>query len=230
MRIEVIGIIGGLSPESTVVYYKGLNDGVRERTGRQHQAKIIMVSVDGGEIWKLRERGDWEGQGQIVADAASILEAAGAAFVLLAGNTMHRCAEQIEEAIDVPFLHVVDATAETIREAGVGTIGLTGTSFTMTERFYVDRLASYGIRSVVPPKPEMEALDRIIYRELCWGEVTPQSREEFAKIAGGLVAQGAEGIILGCTELTLLRPFECSVPLFDTTRIHIRAAIDHAMP
>jgi aspartate racemase len=230
MRIEVIGMIGGLSPESTVVYYKGLNDGVRERTGRQHQAKIVMVSVDGGEIWKLREKGDWEGQGQIVADAASILEAAGAAFVLLAGNTMHRCADQIEGAIDVPFLHIVDATAETIREAGVRRIGLTGTSFTMTERFYVDRLASHGIRSVVPPQSDIEALDRIIYGELCWGDVTPRSREEFAKIAEGLVTQGAEGIILGCTELTLLRPFECSVPLFDTTRIHIDAALDRVMP
>lgn len=229
MNLAVIGMIGGLSPESTVVYYKGLNDGVRERTGRQHQATIIMVSVDGGQIWKLRQEGDWEGQGRIVADAAATLERAGASFVLLAGNTMHRCADQIESAIDIPFLHIVDATATSIREAGVSTIGITGTSFTLTEKFYVDRLASHGIQSVVPDATAREMLDRIIYRELCWGEVTPESQQEFSEIAASLIARGAEGIILGCTELTLLQPFECSVPLFDTTRLHVRAALDHAV-
>lgn len=227
--MKVIGIVGGLSPESTAVYYKALNQGVRQRTDNQHQAKIVLVSVDGGEIWALRQQGDWDAQGRIVADAAAAAERAGASFVLLAGNTMHRCAEQIERAITIPFLHLVDATAKRIRARGCTTVGLTGTSFTMTGRFYIDRLAAYGIRVVVPSPTDIELLDRIIYKELCWGDVQPSSRAEYAAIVEGLVSSGAEGVILGCTELTLLTPFDCSVPQFDTTRIHIEDALDQAL-
>lgn len=227
--MKVVGIVGGLSPESTAVYYKALNQGVRQRTDNQHQAKVVLVSVDGGEIWALRQQGDWDAQGRIVADAAAAAERAGASFVLLAGNTMHRCAEQIERAITIPFLHLVDATAKRIRARGCTTVGLTGTSFTMTGRFYIDRLAAHGIRVVVPSPTDIELLDRIIYKELCWGDVQPSSRAEYAAIVEGLVSSGAEGVILGCTELTLLTPFDCSVPQFDTTRIHIEDALDQAL-
>lgn len=226
MKMKTIGIIGGLSPESTAVYYKALNAGVRERTGRQHQAKIIIVSVDGGEIWKLRQKGDWAGQGEIAAAAARALQRAGADFVLLAGNTMHRVTDSIESAISIPFLHLVDATARRIKSKSLTRIGLTGTSFTLTEKFYIDRLRSHGIETVVPGEADIELLDRIIYKELCWGEVKPDSKIEYARIANALAEKGAEGVILGCTELTFFVPFECPVPLFDTTQIHIQDALE----
>lgn len=227
--MKTIGIIGGLSPESTAIYYKALNQGVRECTANQHQAKIVLVSVDGGEIWALRQQGDWDAQGRIVAEAAVAAERAGASFVLLAGNTMHRCADAIERAISVPFLHLIDATAKRIRAQGVSTVGLTGTSFTMTERFYIDRLNAHGIRTIVPEPTDIEVLDRIIYKELCWGAVQSDSRDEYVGIVSRLVARGSEGVVLGCTELTLFTPFECAVPLFDTTQIHIEEALEEAL-
>ncbi len=226
MRMKTIGIIGGLSPESTAVYYKALNEGVRERTSKQHQAKIVIVSVDAGEIWQLRKQGDWAGQGQIAADAALALERAGADFILLAGNTMHRVADFIESSISIPFLHLVDATARRIKSQAISHVGLTGTSFTLTENFYMDRLRTHGIETVVPDRSDIEELDRIIYKELCWGGIKPDSKAEYARIANSLTEKGAGGVILGCTELTFFMPFECSVPLFDTTRIHIEDALE----
>lgn len=226
MRLKTIGIIGGLSPESTAVYYKALNDGVRDRTNKQHQAKIVIVSVDGGEIWALRQKGNWEGQGQIVADAAKALERAGADFILLAGNTMHRVADAIEAVISKPFLHLVDATANRIKRQGVSRVGLTGTSFTLTEDFYKARLRSHGIETIIPDSVDIESLDKIIYKELCWGGVKADSKAEYVQIVNHLLGKGAKGVILGCTELTLFMPFECSIPLFDTTRIHIEDALD----
>jgi aspartate racemase len=228
-NITTIGIIGGLSPVSTAIYYKALNNGVRERTNYEHQAKIIIVSVDGGEIWNLRKKDDWEGQGRILADAARALERAGADFVLLAGNTMHRMAHAIEAAISLPFLHLVDATARRIRAAGVTAVGLTGTSYTMTERFYVERLASHGIDTIIPEPTDVQRLDHIIYKELCWGGVKQESQAEYTRIVSDLTMNGAKGIILGCTELTLFMPVRCSVPLFDTTQIHIEDALSEAI-
>lgn len=227
--MKTIGIIGGLSPESTAVYYKALNEGVRNRTEKQHQAKIVIVSVDGGEIWALRQRGDWEGQGRIVADAARALERAGADFILLAGNTMHRVADAVESAVSIPFLHLVDATAQRIKAQGIARIGLTGTSFTMTDGFYMARLLSHGIETIIPDSVDIELLDRIIYKELCWGEVRLDSKVKYMRIVNDLPAKGAEGVILGCTELTLFMPLECTVPLFDTTRIHIDVALEEAL-
>jgi aspartate racemase len=227
--MKTIGIIGGLSPESTAVYYKALNQGVRDRTANQHQAKIVLVSVDGGEIWALRQKGDWDAQGKIVADAAVAAERAGASFVLLAGNTMHRCADAIERAISVPFLHLVDATAKRVRAHGCSVVALTGTSFTMTERFYIDRLAAHGVQAIVPDRPDIEVLDRIIYKELCWGDVRSSSRDDYVGVIGRLITRGSEGVILGCSELILFTPFECAMPLFDTTRIHIEDALDEAL-
>jgi aspartate racemase len=223
--MKTIGIIGGLSPESTAVYYKALNKGVRDRTDQQHQAKIIIVSVDGGEIWQLRQKGDWNAQGQIVADAALALERAGADFILLAGNTMHRKAEAIEAVVTRPFLHIVDATAQRIKTAGIKKISLTGTSPTMTERFYIERLAEHGITAIVPDAIDREKMDRIIYKELIWGNVTPESKAEYTDIINKLIDQGAEGAILGCTELTLFTPLDCKTILFDTTQIHIEDAL-----
>lgn len=227
--MKTIGIIGGLSPEATVVYYKALNAGVRQRSANQHQARIVLISVDGGEIWALRQKGDWDAQGTLVADAAAAAERAGASFVLLAGNTMHRCADAIERAISIPFLHVVDATARRLRAQGCAVVGLTGTSFTLTERFYIDRLARHGVQTIVPDAPDIELLDRIIYKELCWGDVQPDSRDEYVGIVDRLVARGAEAVVLGCSELTLFTPFPCAVPLFDTTQIHIEDALDEAL-
>jgi aspartate racemase len=227
--VKTIGIVGGLSPESTAVYYRALNQGVRERTANLHQAKIVLVSVDGGEIWALRQKGDWDAQGRIVADAAVAAERAGASFVLLAGNTMHRCADAIERAISVPFLHLIDATAKRIRAHGCAVVALTGTSFTMTERFYIDRLAVHGVQTIAPDRSDMELLDRIIYKELCWGDVRSSSRDEYVGIIARLVTRGAQGVILGCSALTLLTPFESAVPQFDSTRIHIEDALDEAL-
>jgi aspartate racemase len=227
--VKTIGIIGGLSPESTAVYYKSLNEGVRKRTNQRHQAKMVIVSVDGGEVWALRQRGDWDGQGRIVADAARALERAGADFILLAGNTMHKVAGAIESVVSLPFLDIIDATARRIEATGLSRVGLTGTSFTMTEDFYVARLASHGIDTVIPAAEDIELLDRIIYKELCRGGVNPESRAEYARIANGLVATSAQGVILGCTELTLFMPLDCRFPLFDTTRIHIEDALDAAL-
>jgi len=227
--MKTIGIIGGLSPESTVVYYKGLNDGVRERTGRQHQAKIIINSVDGGEIWKFRQQNDWNGQGKIVAEAALSLEKAGADFILLAGNTMHRVSDAIESVINLPFLHLIDVTAKRIKAEGITTVGLTGTSVTMTEKFYIERLAKFGITTIIPNPEDVESMDRIIYNELIWGIISPESRIIFTDIIRRLTDSGAEGIILGCTELTLFMPLNYGTKIFDTTQIHIEEALNLAI-
>lgn len=227
--MKTIGIIGGISPESTAVYYKALNDGVRERTNRQHLAKIIIFSVDGGEIWHQRQKGDWDAQGKIVADAALALEKAGADFILLAGNTLHRVADAIEAVITCPFLHLVDLTAQRLKTNGINKVGLTGTSYTMTEKFYIERLAQYGITTIVPDAADREKMDRIIYNELICGIVTPESKTEYANIIAKLIGYGAEGVILGCTELTLFMPLDCDTLLFDTTQIHIEEALCMAL-
>ncbi len=227
--MKTIGIIGGLSPESTAVYYKALNEGVRERTNRQHQAKIIIFSVDGGDIWYLRQKGDWDGQGKIVADAALALEKAGADFILLAGNTLHRVADAIEAVVKRPFLHLVDLTAQRIKAKGINIIGLTGTSYTMTEKFYIERLAQHSITTIVPDAADRQKMDRIIYKELICGITTLESKAEYENIIAKLIGHGAEGVILGCTELTLFMPLDCDILLFDTTQIHIEEALHMAL-
>ncbi|MCX2477675.1 amino acid racemase [Pedobacter sp. MC2016-15] len=227
--MKTIGIIGGLSPESTVVYYKGLNDGIRERTGRQHQAKITINSVDGGEIWKFRQQNDWNAQGKIVAEAALSLEKAGADFILLAGNTMHRVSDAIESVINLPFLHLIDVTAKRIKAEGITIVGLTGTSVTMTDKFYIERLAKFGITTIIPNPEDVESMDRIIYNELIWGIISPESRIIFTDIIRRLTDSGAEGVILGCTELTLFMPLNYDTKIFDTTQIHIEEALNLAI-
>ena len=224
--MKTIGIIGGLSPESTVKYYEWLNAGAAARLGRGHSAKILLSSVDFGLFVALKEKGDWETQGKMLAAEAAALERAGADFIILATNTMHKVADAITAAIDVPFLHLADATAARITNAGMKKIGLLGTRYTMEQDFYKDRLRAYGITLLVPDAGGIETINHIIYDELCHGHVTEQARISARKTIAELIAAGAEGLILGCTELTLLIGAEDSAaPLFDTTKIHVEEAL-----
>ena len=225
-----IGLIGGMSWESSAEYYRLLNELVRERLGDLHSADCVLISLDFAEIERLQASGDWERAGEILAAAARSLEAAGAELVVLCTNTMHKVAPQIEAVIDVPFLHLADTTAEAVRDAGLVRVGLLGTAFTMEQDFYRDRLASHGLEVLVPPAEDRAIVHRVIYDELCLGIVTEESRGEYRRIMGALVASGAEGIILGCTEIELLvGPADATVPTFPTTRLHAEAAVAAAL-
>lgn len=225
--MKTIGIIGGLSPESTMKYYQWLNEGVRTRLGGHHSAKIILSSVDFGEFVTLKEKDDWDTQGDLLADEAVALENAGADFVILATNTMHKMADQISGAIDIPFLHLADATAERIRAQGIDKIGLLGTQYTMEQDFYKDRLSQKGIETLVPDDAGRSTVNDIIYNELCMGKMNEESRAAYRNIISGLADGGAQGIIMGCTEITMLiDQSDSPVPLFDTTKIHVEAALE----
>lgn len=229
--MKTIGLIGGLSWESTVCYYRQINEAVKARLGGLHSARLVLHSVDFDEIVQLQREGNWEGIGDYLIGAARSLEAAGADFFLLCTNTMHKVAPGIEAAVSIPLLHIVDATAVEIKRAGHSTVGLLGTRPTMEEPFYLERLSErHGLRAVVPDLADREIVHRVIYDELCLGAVKPESRLEYRRIMGGLVSQGAEAIILGCTEIALLvDQGDSEVPLFDTAAIHARAAVDAAL-
>jgi len=224
--MNTIGLIGGMSWESTVPYYRVINETIKEHRGGLHSAKLILYSVDFHEIEVLQRSGDWTAAGHILANAARSLEAAGASFLVLCTNTMHKVAHDIESAVSIPLLHIADPTAVAIKQAGHATIGLLGTRFTMEQAFYKDRLTDIHGLDVVVPSPEDRAIiHRIIYEELCLGIVKSESREEFRRVIGELAARGAQSIILGCTEISLLvRQEDSPIPLFDTTAIHARAA------
>ena len=225
-----IGLIGGMSWESSAEYYRLLNELVRERLGDLHSADCVLISLDFAEIEALQASGDWERAGEILAGAARSLEAAGAELVVLCTNTMHKVAPQIEAVIDVPFLHLADTTAEAVRDAGLVRVGLLGTAFTMEQDFYRDRLASHGLDVVTPDEDDRAIVHRVIYDELCLGIVRDESRADYRRIMAGLVERGAEGIILGCTEIELLvGPSDASVPTFPTTRLHVEAAVRNAL-
>ena len=226
--MKTIGLIGGMSWESTVSYYRQINETVKARLGGLHSARIVLYSVDFHDIVQLQHAGDWEGMGGHLAGAARSLEAAGADFLLLCTNTMHKVAPSIEAAVTIPLLHIVDATAVEIQRAGFSTVGLLGTRPTMEEPFYLNRLSErHGLRVVVPELADREIIHRVIYEELCLGIIQPESRLASRRIMGGLVAKGAQSIILGCTEIALLVNQEDSeVPLFDTAAIHARAAAE----
>lgn len=225
--MKKIGIIGGLSPESTVKYYQWLNEGVRVRLGGGHNAKILLSSVDFQEFVDLKNKGDWNTQGKMLAAEASALEHAGADFIILATNTMHKVSSQIESAIHVPFLHLADATADKILKAGVKTVGLLGTRYTMEQDFYKEHLEGKGINVLVPDKEGRKIIDRVIYDELTKGQVKEASRAAFREIIAKLAGCGAQGIIMGCTEITMLiDQSDSNVPLFDTTRIHVEKALE----
>ncbi len=224
--MKKVGIIGGLSPESTVKYYEWLNAGVQSELGGHHNAKILLSSVDFGEFVALKEKGDWDTQAKLLSAEAVSLEKAGADFIILATNTMHKMADQIEAAINVPFLHLADATADDIVDDGIKKIGLLGTRYTMELDFYKERLEAKGIEVVVPDDTGRDDVNRIIYDELCHGTVMDDSRAVYGDVIKRLVAQGVEGVIMGCTEITMLiNQTDSSVPLYYTTKIHVDRAL-----
>ncbi|MFD5704416.1 aspartate/glutamate racemase family protein [Streptomyces lasiicapitis] len=228
--MKTIGLIGGMSWESSAEYYRLLNELVRERLGGLHSARCVLHSVDFAEIERLQVAGEWERAGDVLAAAAKGLEAAGADLVLICTNTMHKVAGQVESVLSVPLLHLGDATAEAVRAAGVRRVGLLGTAFTMEQDFYRDRLASHGLEVLVPDEAGRDVVHRVIYEELCLGVVRDESRAAYQEVIAALVRDGAEGVILGCTEIELLIGQEHSpVPVFPTTRLHAEAAVDAAL-
>ncbi len=229
--MRTIGLLGGMSWESTIPYYREINRFVAERLGGFHSARIAMWSVDFHRLEALASAGDWEEIGRILADRARRLEHAGADFIVLCTNTMHKVAPQIESAVDVPLLHIADAIGEAARESGIRTVGLLGTRFTMTEPFYRERLAMrHGLEVLVPSGEQREVVDRVIFHELVRGELLESSREAYVEIIEDLVARGAEGVILGCTEIGMLvSRDDATVPLFDSAMIHARRAAELAL-
>jgi aspartate racemase len=225
-----IGLLGGMSWESSALYYTAVNEGVRERLGGLHSADLVMVSVDFAEVERLQAEGEWERAGELLAAEAVRLEAAGAECVVLCTNTMHKVADRIQAAVGIPLLHLADVTAEAVRDAGVTTVALLGTRFTMREPFYRDRLASHGLEVLAPPPGVQAELDRIIYDELVLGIVDERSRALYREAIADLVRAGAAGVVLGCTEIELLvRPEDSPVPTFPTTALHAAAAVRFAL-
>lgn len=226
-----IGLLGGMSWESTVPYYRTVNEVVKARLGGLHSAKVALLSVDFAEVERLQHGGEWDAAGELLAGAARSLEAAGADFIVVCTNTMHKVADAIEAAVGIPLLHIADPTAAAIRAAGLDTVGLLGTRFTMEQAFYVGRLeARYGLTVLTPPAADRELVHRVIYDELVLGRTLEPSRAAFRRVIEDLVARGAQGVILGCTEISLLvGPEDASVPLFDTTAIHATAAAERAI-
>jgi len=228
--VKTIGVLGGMSWESSLEWYRRANEAVRDRLGGYHSAPIVLDSLDFAEIERLQAAGDWPATGRILAAHAAALEPAGADVVVLCTNTMHIVADDIEAAIDVPFLHIADATATAIAAAGIGTVGLLGTAFTMEQGFYRDRLAGHGIRTIVPDAGDRATVHDIIYGELVHGVVNPASRERYREVISRLIAAGAEGVILGCTEIELLiSQDDSAVPVFPTTALHVDGAIEFAL-
>lgn len=229
--MKTIGLLGGMSWPSTVSYYQQINQAVNARLGGLHSARIAMYSVDFAELERPALDGSWEVTAGILSRAARSLERAGADFLVLCTNTMHRVAPDIETAVDIPLLHIADATADGIRRAGLGKVGMLGTRFTMEHDFYRGRLRErHGVETLVPGEADREQIDRVIFDELVVGEVRPESRDVLLRSIRELVASGSEGIILGCTELGLLvGANDVAVPLFDTTELHARAAVARAL-
>ena len=229
--MKTIGLLGGMSWESTALYYRWINELVREKLGGLHSAKIAMYSVDFQEIEELQHSGEWDATGKILSPAAKQIENAGADFLLICTNTMHKVAPQVEAAIDIPLLHLADATANRIKADGIKNIGLLGTRFTMEQDFYAGRLRDeHGLNVILPSSAEREIVHRVIYEELVVGVVRDESRREYLRIMDGLRAQGAEGVIEGCTEIVMLVQQEhTDIPLFDTTAIHAQAAVEMAL-
>ncbi len=228
--MKTIGLIGGMSWESTASYYRLINQAVKARLGGLHSASLVLHSVDFAAIEQLQRAGDWDTAGARLAQAARGLQLAGAGALLICANTMHKVAPAIESAVQIPLLHVVDATAAAVRQAGVRRVGLLGTRFTMEQPFYVERLQQQGLEVLLPDPDDRAMVHRVIYEELCQGRVLADSRDDYRRVMEALVAQGAEGIILGCTELALLVDAgDTAVPLFDTTELHAQAAVDWAL-
>ncbi|RCK69252.1 aspartate/glutamate racemase family protein [Desertihabitans brevis] len=228
--MRTIGMLGGMSWESTAEYYRLANELVRDRLGGLHSARLVLVSVDFAEIEVLQVQGEWERAGELLAGHARSLQAAGAELVVLCTNTMHKVVGAVEEAVDVPVLHIGDATAAAAHAQGLTRLGLLGTAFTMEQTFYRDRLAAAGLEVLVPDAADRATVHRIIYEELVLGVVTEESRAAYREVIGRLVAAGADGVVLGCTEIELLvGPDDSAVPVLPTTRIHVEAAVEQAL-
>ena len=229
--MKTIGLLGGMTWESTDLYYRWINQFVKAKLGGLHSARIAMVSVDFQEIAELQHSDNWNRAGEILSEAARHIEAAGADFLVICTNTMHKVAPQIERAINIPILHVADATARRIKEQKMKTVGLLGTSFTMEQDFYKGRLSDeHGLTVIIPSESDRRIANSVIYTELCHGIVNDDSREQFLEIIDRLSRRGAEGIIEGCTEIVLLVQQEhTDIPLFDTTAIHAQEAVSVAL-
>jgi aspartate racemase len=228
--VKTIGLLGGMSWESSALYYKLINELVRDRLGGLHSARCVMASVDFAGVEQLQAAGEWTKAGELLAAEAQRLEAAGADFVVLCTNTMHKVAEAIEAAVQIPLLHLADVTAEAVSTTGTNTVGLLGTAFTMEQDFYRDRITGHGLTVLVPDAAERTLVHRVIYDELVQGVISDGSRETFVSIIASLAARGAQGVILGCTEIELLIDQESSpLPVFPTTRLHAEAAVRLAL-
>ncbi len=225
--MKTIGLLGGMSWESTLEYYRAINQGVKERLGGLHSAKIVMVSVDFDPIEKLQHQGDWEGTADILSRAARDIEAAEADFFLICTNTMHKVAPQVQSRVTIPLIHIADATAQVIRKKGINTVGLLGTAFTMEQDFYKGRLETgFGLKVVTPGKADRQIVHDVIYRELCLGKIKESSKAQYLRIIDELAGRGAQAVILGCTEIGLLvGQDDTRVPLLDTTAIHAAKAV-----
>lgn len=229
--MKTIGLIGGMSWESTVGYYREINEGVKQKLGGLHSAKIVLYSVDFEPIEKLQHSGNWDSTASILADAARSVEAGGAEFLLICTNTMHKVANQIERAVSIPLLHIADATAEVLIHNGVKKIGLLGTVYTMEQEFYKGRLSEkHGIEVIIPDAPDRKFVNDIIYQELCLGHIEQASKQEYIRIVDKLIEMGSEGVILGCTEIgMLIGQNDTDTPLYDTTKIHAAKAVEKAI-
>lgn len=228
--MKTIGLIGGMSWESSAVYYEYVNRAVQARLGGFHSCRCLLLSVDFAEVERLQHAGDWAALDELMGDAARRLELAGAELIVLCTNTMHLCQEAIRARTSIPFLHIAEATAREIERAGLSTVGLLGTRFTMEKDFYKEVLREWGIEVIIPDAGDREVVHRIIYQELVHGKIETASREMYCQVIGRLAARGAEGIVLGCTEIPLLvSTKDVTVPVFDTTRIHAERAVEWAL-
>ncbi|KMJ57141.1 aspartate racemase [Bacillus sp. LL01] len=228
--MKVIGLIGGMSWESSVEYYRIINEEIKRRLGGLHSAKCLLYSVDFHEIERYQSEGAWDKAGEVLGNAARSLEMGGADFIVICTNTMHKVVNDIQSKITIPLLHIADATAAQVKEKELNSVGLLGTRYTMEEDFYKSRLERNGIKVVVPNDKEREIINKVIYEELCLGRIHPKSRDYYKKVIQGLIESGAQGIILGCTEIGLLvKPEDSDVPLFDTAYIHAFEAVNMSL-
>jgi aspartate racemase len=228
--MRTIGMIGGMSWESSAEYYRLANEIVKQRLGGLHSARLLLASVDFAEIERLQRAEAWDEAGRALAEVARSVEAGGADLLLLCTNTMHIVFDTVAAAIEIPMLHINDVTADAVREAGIDRVGLLGTAFTMEKPFYRNRLTGHGLDVLVPDAEDRALVHRVIYEELCLGIVRDESRGAYQDVMARLVERGAEGIVLGCTEIELLiGPADAPVPTFPTTRLHVEAAVDHAL-
>jgi aspartate racemase len=227
---RVIGMLGGMSWQSSAEYYRLANELVRERLGGLHSARCLLSSVDFADIEAMQVAGEWEQAGKVLAEAAKGLEAGGAELLVICTNTMHKVADQVQAAVQIPLLHIGDVAAKAVTDAGLHTVGLLGTAFTMEQAFYRDRLAGHGLTVLIPDADDRAEVHRIIYDELCFGVVREESRQLYREVIQRLIDAGAQGIVLGCTEIELLvSESDSSVPVFPTTRLHVEAVVDASL-